>query len=43
MIETEIDPKEEAFLAELDHYINQWVAITGYDTEDQSIVGNGLA
>ena len=41
MIETEIDPKQEAFLLELDRYVNGWVAIIAYDTEDQAIVGNG--
>ena len=41
MTEIALDPREEVFLDELDHYVHKWVAILNYDSEDQRIVASG--
>jgi len=41
VIDQSLEPKEEAFLAEQDHYVNKWIAILNYNSEDQVIVGSG--
>ena len=41
MIEQEPDAKESAFLKELEKHVNKWVAITGYGSDEESIVATG--
>ncbi len=41
MIEQNPDSKELAFLQELEKHINEWVAITGYGSDEESIVASG--
>ncbi len=41
MIEQKPDSKELAFLQELEKHINEWVAITGYGSDEESIVASG--
>ncbi len=41
MIEQKPDSKELAFLQELEKHINEWVAITGYASDEESIVASG--
>ena len=41
MIEDNPDSKELAFLQELEKHVNEWVAITGYGTDEESIVASG--
>lgn len=41
MIDQGPDPKELAFLKELEKHVNQWVAILDYGSDDESIVAIG--
>jgi len=41
VIKQEPDAKELDFLKELEKHVNKWVAITGYGSEDESIVACG--
>ena len=41
MIEQEPDAKESAFLKELEKHVNKWVAITGYGSDEETIVASG--
>jgi len=41
VIEQNPDSKELAFLQELEKHINEWVAITGYGSDEESIVASG--
>ncbi len=41
MIEEEPDDKELAFIKELEKHENKWVAITGYGSDQESIVATG--
>ena len=41
MIEQNPDSKELAFLQELEKHINEWVAIAGYGSDEESIVASG--
>ena len=41
MIEQNPDSKELAFLQELEKHINEWVAITGYGSDEETIVASG--
>ena len=41
MIEQNPDSKELAFLQQLEKHINEWVAITGYGSDEESIVASG--
>jgi len=41
VIEQKPDSKELAFLQELEKHINEWVAITGYGSDEESIVASG--
>ena len=41
MIDQKPDSKELAFLQELEKHINEWVAITGYGSDEESIVASG--
>ncbi len=41
MIEENPDSKELAFLQELEKHINEWVAIAGYGSDEESIVASG--
>jgi hypothetical protein len=41
VIEDNPDSKELAFLQELEKHVNEWVAITGYGTDEESIVASG--
>ena len=41
VIEKNPDSKELAFLQELEKHINEWVAITGYGSDEESIVASG--
>ena len=41
MIEQNPDPKELAFLNELEKHVNKWVAIMHYDSDEESIVASG--
>ena len=41
MIEENPDSKELAFLQELEKHTNEWVAIAGYGSDEESIVASG--
>lgn len=41
MIKHEPDTKDLDFLKELEKHVNKWVAITGYGSEEESIVASG--
>lgn len=41
MIKQEPDAKELDFLNELEKHVNRWVAITGYGSDEESIVAAG--
>ena len=41
MIKQEPDAKELDFLKELEKYVSKWVAITGYGSDEESIVASG--
>ena len=41
MIKQEPDAKELDFLKELEKHVNKWVAITGYGSDEESIVASG--
>ena len=41
MIEVNPDSKELAFLQELEKHVNEWVAIVGYGSDEESIVASG--
>lgn len=41
MIKQEPDAKELAFLKEMEKHVNKWVAITGYGSDEESIVAAG--
>jgi hypothetical protein len=41
VIKHEPDAKELDFLKELEKHVNKWVAITGYGSDDESIVAAG--
>jgi len=41
VIEENPDSKELAFLQELEKHINEWVAIAGYGSDEESIVASG--
>jgi len=41
VIEQNPDSKELAFLQELEKHINEWVAIAGYGSDEESIVASG--
>jgi hypothetical protein len=41
VIKLEPDAKELDFLKELEKHVNKWVAITGYGTDEESIVATG--
>lgn len=41
MIEQDIDKQELAFVRELYKYVNKWVAILNYGSDDETIVGSG--
>ncbi|MDX6528073.1 MAG: hypothetical protein QOH41_363 [Blastocatellia bacterium] len=41
MIKQEPDAKELDFLKELEKHVNKWVAITGYGSDDETIVATG--
>jgi len=41
VIKQEPDAKELDFLKELEKHVNKWVAITGYGSDDESIVASG--
>ncbi len=41
MIEENPDSNELAFLQELEKHINEWVAIAGYGSDEESIVASG--
>ena len=41
MIKQEPDAKELDFLRELEKHVNKWVAITGYGSDEESIVASG--
>jgi hypothetical protein len=43
VIKHEPDAKELDFLKELEKHENKWVAITGYGTDEESIVATGLS
>lgn len=43
MIEREPNERELAFLSELDRYVNRWVAILGYGSEERVIVASGAS
>ena len=37
----ELDEQELAFFHELQKYVNQWVAVLAYGTENETVVGSG--
>jgi len=41
VIKQEPDAKELDFLKELEKHVNKWVAITGYGSDEESIVATG--
>ena len=41
MIDQEPDDKELAFLKKLDKYVNKWVAIVDYGSDNENIVATG--
>jgi hypothetical protein len=41
VIEDEPDDKELVFLKKLEAYVNKWVAITGYGSDQENIVATG--
>jgi len=41
VIEQEPDAKELDFLKELEKHVNKWVAITGYGSDEETIVASG--
>jgi Family of unknown function (DUF5678) len=41
VIKQEPDAKELDFLKKLEKHVNKWVAITGYGSDDESIVASG--
>jgi|GEM_PF-955339 len=41
VIKQEPDAKELDFLKELEKHVNKWVAITGYGSDQESIVASG--
>ena len=41
MIKHEPDAKEQDFLHELEKHVNKWVAITGYGSDEESVVATG--
>jgi Family of unknown function (DUF5678) len=41
MIEQELDQQELAFVQELQKYVNKWVAILNYGSENETIVASG--
>ena len=41
MVDQQPEPKELAFLKELEKHINKWVAIANYGSDDESVVAAG--
>ena len=41
MIDQELDTQELAFLHELEKYMNKWVAILNYGSDQETIVASG--
>ena len=41
MVEQEPDAQELAFLRELEKYVNKWVAILNYGSDEETIVASG--
>jgi hypothetical protein len=40
-VKPELDNQELAFFHELQKYVNQWVAVLGYGTENERVVASG--